>query len=209
MNKRERNFMRLGLTAWLLLLASPLLAQEVDPDRSKPKGHEANRQLSLKAHESNLKNFTDDKDKLVLPGLVADKIPKRVEVMVERTAVGRSAPCEFTVVGETSDHAYEALLISFAKPGDVHRALQFIGTESGETYDPGSLRYWARGEPFALSLARSNAQPVRLEQLLVDRRTGQTVREEGFLFTGARMVAAPDDPRIMTRLVLFTWLALF
>ena len=111
--------MRLGFTAWLLLLASPLLAQEVDPYRSKPKGHEENRQMALKAHATNLKKFADDRNKIVLPGLVADKKQKRVEVMVERTAVGRSAPCEFTVVGETSDHAYEALLISFAKPGDV------------------------------------------------------------------------------------------
>lgn len=195
MKQRGRIFTRLGIVRWLLLLASPLFAQEVDPYRTKPKGHEENRQMALQAHATNLKRFAHDPDKLVLPGLVADKKAKRVEVMVERTALGRGAPCEFMVVAETSDHAYEALLISFAKPGDVHRALQFIGTEPGKSCDPESHRYWARGEGFALSIALSNARPVRLEQLLVDRRTGKTVRDEGFLFTGARMIPVPGDPR--------------
>lgn len=181
--------------AWPFLLAWPLPAQDAAPYKSKPKGHEKNKQLAISAHEDNLKKYADDNSLLVLPGLVADKRRKRVEVLVERTAVGRDAPCEFTIIAESSDHGYEALLISFAKPSDVHRALQFIGTEPGETFDPGALRFWAKGEPFVLSIVRTNEAPLRLEQLLVDRRTGKTLREEGFLFTGSRMVPAINDTR--------------
>jgi len=177
------------------LLASPLLAQDAAPYKGKPKNHDKNQQLAARAYEGNLKKYAHDHNILVLPGLVADKAMKRVEMMVERTAVGPNAPCEFTIIAETSDHAYEALLISFAKPSDVHRALQFIGTEPGESFDPGSLRFWAKGESFVLSIVKTNEPPLRLEELLVDQRTGKSLREEGFMFTGSRREPALNDPQ--------------
>lgn len=185
----------LCLLALLLPSASPPLAQDTPPYKTKPKGHEQNQQLANRAYESNLEKYGDDRNMLVLPGLVADKPKKRVEVMVESTGLGRNSPCEFTIIGESSDHAYEALLISFAKPSDVHRALQFLGTEPGQSFDPASLRFWAKGESFSLSILRSNAPAFRLETLLLDRRTGKTLPEAGFMFTGSRLVPARDDPR--------------
>lgn len=185
----------LRLTALLFLLASTLLAQDAAPHRAKPKNHERNQEQTTRAYEDNLKKYAGDTNILLRPGLVADKKKRRVEVTVERTAVGQDAPCEFTVIAETSDHGYEALLISFAKPGDVHRAFQFIGTEPGESFDPGSLRYWAKGESFVLSIVRTNGPALRLEELLVDRRSGQTLREAGFMFTGSRRVPASNDPQ--------------
>ncbi len=190
-----RKLFRLHLMAMVLFFAASLLAQDETPFKIKPQGHEQNKQHAARAYESNRKRFAGDTNILVRPGLVADKIARRVEVMVERTALGVNAPCEFTVIDESSDHGYEALLISFAKPGDVHRALQFIGAEAGESFDPDSLRYWPKGESFILSLVRTNGPALRLEQLLVDRRTGRALREEGFLFTGSRMVASSEDPR--------------
>ncbi len=187
--------LQLHLVASLFLFASPLLAQDQTPFKIKPQGHELNKQQATRAYESNRKKYAGDTNILVRPGLVADKKARRVEVMVERTALQPNAPCEFTVIDESSDHGYEALLISFAKPSDVHRAIQFIGAEPGESFDPGSLRYWPKGEPFVLSVVRTNEPPLRLEKLLVDRRTGKTLREDGFMFTGSRMLSAPDDPR--------------
>ena len=195
MTRLARKFFRLHLVASLFLFASPLPAQDETPFKIKPQGHEQNKQRAASAYELNRKKFASDTNVLVRPGLVADKKARRVEVMVERTALGLNAPCEYTVIDETSDHGYEALLLSFAKPSDVHRALQFIGTEPGESFDPGSLRHWPKGESFILSIVRTNEPPLRLEQLLVDRRTGKTLREDGFMFTGSRMLSAPDDPR--------------
>jgi hypothetical protein len=191
---------RLEIIPWLRLvlllcaLSPALHAQDSDPYRSKPKGHAENKQAATRAHETNLKKFAGNPNVLVLPGLVADKAKKRVEVLVERTGVGRDAPCEFTVIAESSDHAYEALLIAFAKPSDVHRALEFIGTKAGESFDPATLRFWAKGEAFLLSLARSNEPPFRLETLLLDKRTGKPLPAEGFLFTGSRLLPDRDDP---------------
>jgi len=184
----------LPLIAWLCLVASPLVAQENAPYKSKPKGHEQNLQRAASAYAGNLKKYANDTNLLVLPGLVADKKQKRVAVMVESTRLGPNSACEFTIIGETSDHAYEALLLSLAKPSEVHRALQFIGATPGEPFDPESLRFWAKGESFVLSLDRTNEPPLRLEKLLLDRRTGKTLPEEGFLFIGSRMVPALNDP---------------
>ncbi|MHB1307850.1 MAG: hypothetical protein ACYDC1_07715 [Limisphaerales bacterium] len=163
--------------------------------RMAPEGHARNRDLAAKAHEVNLQRQATNPDLLVLPGVVADRNSRRVEVLVERTRLGPESPCEFTVVAETSDHGYEALLMALAKPGDVHRAIQFLGLEPGKPFDPRAHRFWPRGERFTLSVAGADGRRLRLEQLLVDRRTGQTLREEGFVFTGSLTVPARHDPQ--------------
>jgi len=188
------NVMRVRLVAVLFMLASVLPAREGTSYKSKPKNHEKNRQMSTNAYEAALVRYKGDTNILVLPGLVADKGRKRVEVMAETLRLRAGGPCEFTVIAETSDHGYEANLISFAKPSDVHRALQFIGTDPGESFDPGSLRNWAKGESVVLTLAWSNEPPLRLEQLLADKRTGKGLPETGFMFTGSRMVSSINDP---------------
>ena len=170
MRELTNNSVWLRLTAWLCLFASSLHGQADTPCQSKPKGHGNNKEVVDRAYEANLKTRSGDTNVLILAGLVADKKARRGEVMVERTAVGPNAPCEFTVIGETSDHGCEALLISFAKPSDVHRALQFIGAALGEPFDLGSPRFWAKGEPFVLSIVRTNGPPLRLKKLLLDRR---------------------------------------
>jgi len=118
-------FLRLSLLTWALLGSLPLSGQLGDPYHITPEGHARNKQLAAEAYQTNLKRYANSPSTLVLPGLVADRNPRRVEVMVERTRLGPDSPCEFTVIAETSDHGYEALLIAFAKPSDVHRALQF------------------------------------------------------------------------------------
>ncbi len=179
------------------LLALSLVAQENDSAvfKDRPANHEKNRQLTATAYEANLKKFKGDTNILVLPGLIADRQNQRVEVTIENTRLAPGTPCEFTVIAEASEHAYEASLISFAKPSAVHEAMKFIGRKPGQTRDPTAMRFWARGETFILSLVKSNASPVRLEKMFVDRRTDKTLREEGFRFTGSRRVPAVKDPQ--------------
>jgi hypothetical protein len=177
-----------------MLLSAPLFAQEPNLYKSKPAGHEKNKQLVISAFEADLKRHTNDSNFLVLPGLVADKQQQRIEVIVESTGLGENAPCEFTIVGENSEHAYETLLISFAQPSAISQALQFIGKKPGEPIDPEALRYWARGERFQLSLAKDGEPPVHLEKLLLDRRTEKTLPEEGFRFTGSKWLADATHP---------------
>jgi hypothetical protein len=178
----------------LLLFAMVTVQGQVDvPFAVRPRGHEENRVRVARMHQDELQRFAGETNRLILPGLIADRRSRRVEVRVERTAVGPNAPCEFLVVGESSDHGYEALFIAFARPSDIHAALQFIGTEPGQSYYPTSHRFWARGERFLLRAAATNASPLPVENLLLDRRTGTTLPAEGFFFTGSRRIPAPND----------------
>ncbi len=182
--------LRLWLLALLILGPLALSGRSGDAQGLTPEGHLRNRQLAAEAHETNLRRYTNNPAMLVLPGLVADRNSKRVEVCVERTRLGPESPCEFTVIAETSDHGYESLLIAFAKPSDVHRAIEFIGLKPGVPWNPGANRFWARGERLILSLVGADGRRFRLEQLLLDRRIGRTLREEGFVFTGSLTLPA-------------------
>ena len=187
-------FLWVRLMALLSLIASPLCAQQADSYKTKPAGHEQNKKRAAEIFEQNRKKYADQTNILVRPGLVADRKNRRVEVLVERTGVGQNAPCEFLVLDESSDHAYEALLLSFAKPSEVHRALEFIGTKPGEPFDPESLRFWAKGETFMIGIARSNEPPLRIEKLLLDQRNGKALREDGFMFTGSKTLLVTENP---------------
>ena len=178
----------------LLLVAVAVHAQIDIPYKARPSGHEENRVRVDRIHQDERQKFAADTHRLVLPGLVADRSTRRVEVRVDRSAVGANAPCEFLVVNESSDHGYEALLIAFARPSDIHRALRFIGTEPGQSYHPPTHRFWAKGERFLLSVLATNTAPIRVENLLIDRRTGAALPPDGFLFTGSRQIPAPNNP---------------
>ena len=180
----------------VLLLAMVTVNAHFDvPFKARPQGHEENRMRVDRIHQEELRRYGGDTNVLVLPGLIADRRTRRVEVRVERSAVGANAPCEFLVVGESSDHAYEALLIAFARPSDIHAALRFIGTEPGQSYHPPTHRFWAKGERFLLSVLAAQAAPIRVENLLMDRRTASALPPDGFLFTGSRRIPVPDDPK--------------
>jgi len=180
---------------FLLLAMVTVNAQFDVPFKARPQGHEENRMRVDRIHQEELRRYGGDTNLLVLPGLIADRRTRRVEVRVERSAVGANAPCEFLVVGESSDHAYEALLIAFARPSDIHAALRFIGTEPGQSYHPPTHRFWAKGERFLLSVLAAQAAPIRVENLLMDRRTASALPPDGFLFTGSRRIPVPDDPK--------------
>jgi len=186
--------MRICLTTVLMMTALPLFAQEEGTFKNFPKQHETNKAAVTKAYKANLKKYKNDSNILVLRGLVADKKKQRVEVMVESTGLASESSCEFLVIGETSSHGYEALLIAFAKPSDLHQALKFIGKEPGAPYDPSSLRFWAKGDPFTCTLVTDNKEQVLLEQMIVDKDTGKTLPEKGFLFTGSQTVESMNDP---------------
>lgn len=180
--------------AVVLFAVATVLAQFDSPFKDRPLGHPENRARVGRIHQDELRQFAGDTNRLVLPGLIADRRKQRVEVRVERSAVGANASCEFLVVSESSDHGYESLLIAFARPSDIHAALRFIGTEPGESYHPPTHRFWAKGERFQVSVIATNGNVLRVENLLMDRRTGTALPPEGFLFTGSRRIPAPDNP---------------
>lgn len=159
---------------------------------------ERNRAVVAAAYARNLKRFEAVPDTLVLPGLVADRQSKTVRISAESLGLDKSgSPPEFFLISQKSGHDYEALAVSFAKPSDVHKALVFIGMRRGRPVDPGSLRFWPKGERVIVTFACTNESralsPTRVEELLIDSRTGKNLPGSGLVFTGSTTVASPVD----------------
>jgi len=140
----------------------------------------------------------DDASFLFRPGLYANHGSREVFVFAEASSVSVHDPIEFFLIGESSGHDYEALAISFAKPSDIDRALQFIGLKPGHPIDIGSFRMWPKGDQVAVSMLLptddSKTREVGIEELLVDDRTKSTFQQDGFLFVGSRQVPDPANP---------------
>mgnify|MGYP006303150745 CR=1 FL=1 len=61
------------------------------------------------------------------PYVLADLEAREVLVWGEDTGMIPGDPLEFFVIAENSGHDYEALMISYARPSDIHQALEKIG----------------------------------------------------------------------------------
>jgi len=148
------------------------------------------------AYEANLAKYKGADDVLVLPGLVADRRAKRVELTAEATGLAAGTIVEFLLIDAGSSKGYEALLWSLARPSDVHRALQFIGMAPGKPFNPAGLRFWSKGERVVASVAAADDSgdrvvPTRLERLVVDGNTAAPLPESGFVFAGSFKVRRP------------------
>ena len=71
----------------------------------------------------------------VRPGLLANRAEKWVKIQAEAVGASTNSPCEFMLIAEASGHDYESLMVSFAKPSDVHEALVFTGMNPGMPVD--------------------------------------------------------------------------
>ncbi|NQU23096.1 MAG: hypothetical protein HQ567_17600 [Candidatus Nealsonbacteria bacterium] len=188
----------------LLLLSAAHLAVAADLPDSAPRnlparyGDRPKHAARAKAeYEANQAKYKGADNVLVLPGLVADRKARRVEVTAEATGLVSGSIVEFLVIDAGSGKGYEALLWSLARPSDVHRALRFIGMTPGKPFNPARLRFWSKGERVVASVAAADesGEPVaatRLEQFVIDSGTEAPLPEVGFVFTGSFMVGSPD-----------------
>lgn len=154
----------------------------------KPKGEAAARAQ----YEANLSACKGNPHKLVLPGLVADRKARTVEVLAESTGLQAEEIVEFLLVDQSSDRGYEALLWSYAKPSDVHRALEFIGLVPGAPYNPAALCFWPDGGRVLVAVTMADGKRFPIERLVTDTVAGTTLPESGFVFGGSVM-APPRD----------------
>jgi len=134
----------------------------------------------------------DDGETLRLPHVVANRAARRVEIDAVTTEVKKSDILEFLLIAKPSGHGYESLAVTDAKPGDVQKALKFIGMEPGHGIDPSALRFWPKGERAIVSVILKNApegtKPVRAERLVLNERTKTPIADAGFVFIGSRMI---------------------
>jgi len=126
------------------------------------------------------------------PGLEIDLEARRVTVAARTTEVWDLDPVEFILIPTSSGKDYEALAQTPVKPGEVHRALLAIGLAPGRPVDYQKARFWPRGERVRILLEWEDGEGTlrreRVGALLQDRRTGAPLPDEGFLFTGSRMI---------------------
>ncbi|MBT3295361.1 MAG: hypothetical protein HN919_20080 [Verrucomicrobia bacterium] len=176
---------RMTGVAFGLLLVGSLCAQD-DYDTYGPQPTGAPQ--AKKQYEANLKAHKGNRDRLVLPGLVADRKERTVDVLAECTGLNEGDLAEFLLVDQGSSHGYEALLWSFAKPSDVHRALEFIGLKPGAPHNPALPRLWSDGDRVCLMVQSKDGDAFPIEQMILDNETETTLPEEGFVFAGSIMV---------------------
>jgi hypothetical protein len=163
--------------------------------------HSANQARVDALDTSNRAAHSDNANILVLPGLIADKETREVRFMAEATGVGANEIIEFMVVGPGSSHDYESLAVSFAKASDINQALHFVGMPAGRAVNYGGLAFWPKGERVIVHVSPLDtptnnaavwADPVRIEDLIWLKEKGQPMDASGLVFTGSKMVPAPD-----------------
>ena len=145
-------------------------------------------------YQDNIKAHAGNDEVLVLPGLVAKRQQKRVEIIAETTPVSKEEAIEFLVVDAASSHGYESFLWSYAKPSDIRRALDFIGVPAGSAYNPQALQFWSKGERMIASIENHAGKAVRLEDIIYDKATQKSLPPKGYVYTGSVLVPDPKDP---------------
>lgn len=179
---------------WLCVAGAGVTAVQAQDSSTGPQPRNADYAKTL--YEARLARYkaSPSPDVLVLPGLVANRKTKQVELLAESTGLGGNSTAEFLLIDQASGHGYEALFWSYAKPSDVHAALLFVGMQPGAPYDPGQLRFWPKGERVNVSIVDTNrsvgTSPLRIENLILDKKTEKPLAESGLIFTGS--IRAPD-----------------
>lgn len=185
------------LSALLLLILAITITHGAKDD------HQNTRQQNLAVVEEKQiafqKKYANNPDILVLRGLIADRLKKQITIYAEATGLDENgSPPEFFLVAENSGHDYEAVAISFAKPSDIHKALVFIGMESGLPINYSKLRFWPKGERVIINFVPASdtkqRNPIRAEELFVDKKTNKPLPRTGFVFTGSFFVTLKNDP---------------
>jgi len=151
--------------------------------------HRRNLPQIMKIYNRDKKQFAADESIMVRPGLLASRKKKTVQIYADSTGLGEGDTIEFYLIGDESAHAYEALAISFAKPGDVRDALIFIGMEPGRGVDYNNLCFWPKGERVEVSVESASTNivfdPLPLSEFLWDYESQKSVMTGGFVFSGS------------------------
>jgi len=140
-----------------------------------------------KTYQENLARYGKKDRYLVKHALFADKKKRSITIQGEATGVEAQHIVEFFVIHEKSGHAYETLALSFAKPYDVHEALEFIGLEPGRSVSIRENAFWPKGERVIMRI-----DGKRVEDYTYDDKSGNATPQTGLVFTGGRMIPSRE-----------------
>lgn len=181
--------MKKVLSGIILILSAALLNAGEAPTREENLAWSAERDTARQAE------YAGNEDILLRPGLVADRKARTVVIDAEATGISPNEPVEFFIIGINSGHDYEAIAVTFACPGDVRQALEFIGLPPGRPVDFENLYFWPKGERVKITVDSDDEtvplKEIPIEKLAFDKRIDAPMRANGLVFTGS--VYIEDD----------------
>jgi hypothetical protein len=175
----------------LVSLLAWLAAGAVAPAQNPPPNRPENLAQVENYYRDAQRLYGTNADFLVRYGLLACRTQRWVHAWAEATALSGNTPVEFWLIALDSGHDYEATAVSFAKPSDIHAALEFIGVRPGHPVSVRELQLWPKGERVNLFFQWTQGdrrQKIRAEELIVDTRTSAPLPTQGMVFAGSRMV---------------------
>ena len=124
----------------------------------------------------------------VWPGVIADKQKREVRFLAEAVGHKVGTMVEFLFIGPWSDRAYEALAVSIAQPGDIARAVEYLGIKRGGGVGSRPFRFWPCGERISFTFSRVDAvvkADKAISRLISEAQTdAPLIDDRGFVFTG-------------------------
>lgn len=138
-------------------------------------------------YQKNLIRFAADADVRVVPGLVADRKHRYVDILA--TATGADAAIEAFIVTEGPD-ASRAIAVTTLKPAAIRAALEFIGLSAGHPQDEANQNYWPKGERVTATFSWDSSgsgqfdHSARAEELITDVNWSHPLPMVGLRFVG-------------------------
>lgn len=190
--------MRRQHACWYFLLALTAATSLPAADSPALNARQRNKARAMEFDAAN-KALAADTHIWVRHGVIADRNRRTVRIAAETIRLGLGKPVEFPLIAENSGKDYEALAVSFATPSDIHAALLFLGFPAGQSVDPSATRFWPKGERVRLTFqyeepagGSNRMRTASASELILDNRSGKTLPDDGFIFTGSRWVRPPD-----------------
>ena len=132
-------------------------------------------------------------------GLVADREARQVEMLAVAMGLNGNEPMEFFLVGANGKD-YESMGVTVTKASELQEALKFIGMEPGSSINFRELQFWPRGDRVKMTVSWQIedgwSEPIRVEKMVLDRRSETHMPETGLVFVGSRFDKVGDPPRL-------------
>ncbi len=161
----------------------PVCSLANEPDLDIDQVREQNLQSVLDWQSENEAAAETNTNLVVLPRVLIDTSLPALFFKAEATGLAPNEIIEFFLIGERSGNAYEAVAVALADPRYIAQGIEKLGLEPGIPANPSELRFWPQGERVFLYLDEHRA-----EDLLIDQRTGETLRRDGLVFTASTYI---------------------
>ncbi len=128
--------------------------------------------------------YAGNPDILIADYVLADRKARRVTMLSCASTISPTESVEFFVTPGNSGKDYESLTMTYAKPSDIHKALEFIGLKAGRPVNYETNHQWPRGPRVRMSFD-VDGQLVPAEDFIVLNEQKTTRPRAGLVFTGS------------------------